>query len=174
MIRANQFARRSPVPLSPRQSQDNLRYLYLCVSCLLFFSRHKPLSEKGSFQKGSLSRDSGDLEILLEIIARARSTTTRDRNLQFRGAVSAGFFGIFTSGSFPFSPSFLCNLVRRSPPNVEKIARSRVVMSVAVMVFRSRNWDAREPPECGKARESGLFLEALENTPCTGNFLHQT
>ena len=37
-------------------------------------------------------------------ILRTRSTTTRDRNLQFRGAVSTGG-----------SPVFMCNLVRRAP-----------------------------------------------------------
>ena len=54
---------------------------------------------------------------------RTRSTTTRDRNLQFRDAVSTGFLGIFSSGFFPLSPGLLCNLVRKSPQNVEKIAR---------------------------------------------------
>ena len=38
---------------------------------------------------------------------RTSSTTTRDRNLQFRGAVSTGFSA--------FSPVFMCNLVRRAP-----------------------------------------------------------
>ena len=54
---------------------------------------------------------------------RTRSPTKRDRNLQFRGVVSTGFFSIFSSGIFPFSPGLLCNLVRKRPQNVEKIAR---------------------------------------------------
>ena len=42
---------------------------------------------------------------------RTRSTTTRDRRLQSRGAVSTGFFfRIFSSGFFPFSPGFLCTV----------------------------------------------------------------
>ena len=45
---------------------------------------------------------------------RARSTTTRDRNLQFRVAVSTGFFEL--------SPGSLCNLERKSAQNVEKVA----------------------------------------------------
>ena len=41
---------------------------------------------------------------------------------------------------FPFSPGFLCNLVRKSSQNVEKIARcSTPVMSLAVMVFSVLN-----------------------------------
>ena len=52
---------------------------------------------------------------------KTRSTTTRDRNLQFRGNFSTGFFfGIFSRG---FSPGLLCTLVRKWPQNVEKIAR---------------------------------------------------
>ena len=52
---------------------------------------------------------------------RTRSTTTRDRNLQFRGAVSTDFFfsGIF----FLFSPGLLWSLARKWPQNVEKVAR---------------------------------------------------
>ena len=37
---------------------------------------------------------------------RTRSTTTRDRNPQFRGAVSTEFFGIFSSGCFHFLQVF--------------------------------------------------------------------
>ena len=52
-------------------------------------------------------------------------------------------FCIFSSGIFLFSPGFLCNLVKKSPQNVEKIARffwaekkaHKLVTSVAVMVF---------------------------------------
>ena len=62
---------------------------------------------------------------------RTRSTTTRDRNLQFRGfsPLEFGRFSpvflqcISSSELFPFSPGFLCNLVRKSPQNVERIAR---------------------------------------------------
>ena len=40
------------------------------------------------------------------------------------GALSPlDFFKFFSSGFFPFSPGLLCNLVRTSPQNVEKIAR---------------------------------------------------
>ena len=48
-------------------------------------------------------------------LLRTRSTTTRDRNLQFRGAVSTGFFWVFSSRFFPFSPGLLCNWVRKPP-----------------------------------------------------------
>ena len=48
------------------------------------------------------------------------STTTRDRTLQFRGAVSTGFFWSFSSDLFEFSPGLRCNLVRKPPQNVEK------------------------------------------------------
>ena len=45
--------------------------------------------------------------------------------LQFQGAISTGFFSSkFLQRSFwPLSPGFLCNLVGKSPQNVEKIAR---------------------------------------------------
>ena len=65
----------------------------------------------------------GRCAVLVSIYVRTRSTTTRDRKLQFRGAVSTGFFSIFSSGFFPFSPGSLCSLVRKWPQNVEKIAR---------------------------------------------------
>ena len=45
------------------------------------------------------------------ILYRTRSTTTRDRNLQFRGAVSSGGSPL---DFFAFSPVFMCNLVRTS------------------------------------------------------------
>ena len=54
------------------------------------------------------------------------------RRLHWR--LSTGFFG--------FSPVFMCNLVRRAPENLEKVAKNPVekiasnpVTSVAVMVF---------------------------------------
>ena len=66
---------------------------------------------------------------------------TRDRNLQFRGAFSTGFF-VFLQRIFPLSPGLLCNLVRKSPQNVEKIAHFRVeknaqnsITSLAVIFF---------------------------------------
>ena len=46
----------------------------------------------------------------------------RDRNLQFQGAVSNRFFE-FSPVFCRFSPVTLCNLARKSPQNVEKIAR---------------------------------------------------
>ena len=47
---------------------------------------------------------------------RIRSTRTRDRNLQFRGAVSTGISWVFSSVfSSCFSRFFLCNLVRKLP-----------------------------------------------------------
>ena len=52
---------------------------------------------------------------------RMRLTTTRDRNLQFRGA--DWIFEFSPVVVFFCSPGLLCNLVRRSPQNVEKIAR---------------------------------------------------
>ena len=47
-----------------------------------------------------------------------------------------------STGFFAFSPVFMCNLVRRAPQNLEKVAKNPVekiasnpVTSVAVMVF---------------------------------------
>ena len=54
---------------------------------------------------------------------RTRSTTTRDRNLLFRGAISTGFFEFSPVDFSHFSPCWLCNLVRKSPQNMEKVAR---------------------------------------------------
>ena len=65
----------------------------------------------------------GNEEDLWKTKVRTRSTTTRDRNLQFRGSFSTGFFGIFFSGFSCFSPGFLCNLVRNPSQSVEKIPR---------------------------------------------------
>ena len=53
----------------------------------------------------------------------ARSTTTRDRNLQFRRNFSTRFFEFSPVNVFPFSPGFMCKLVGKTPQNVEKIAR---------------------------------------------------
>ena len=54
---------------------------------------------------------------------RTRSTTTRDRSLQFRGSFSTGFleFSRVDFCSF-FSAFSVCNLVRNFPQNVENIA----------------------------------------------------
>ena len=60
----------------------------------------------------------GDLICLL---VRTHSTTTRKRNLQYLGAVSTRF--VFSSGFFPFFPGILCNVVRKSPQNMEKKTR---------------------------------------------------
>ena len=73
---------------------------------------------------------------------RTRSTTTRDRNLQFRGAVSTGFFFVnFLRWIFPFL-QVDCNLIRKSPQNVEKLPQFpggekewNPGTSLAVMVF---------------------------------------
>ena len=54
------------------------------------------------------------------IRVRTRSTTTRDRNLQFRRAVSTGGSPL---DFFAFSPVFMCNLARRAPQNLEKAAK---------------------------------------------------
>ena len=52
-----------------------------------------------------------------EAFLRTRSTTTRDRNLQFRGTFSTGCFFEFSPVDFlPSSPGFLCNLEWKSPP----------------------------------------------------------
>ena len=79
-------------------------------------------------------------ELFLYKLFRTSSTTTRDRNLQFRGAVSAGGSPL---DLFAFSPVFMRNLVRQAPKNLEKVAKNPVekiasnpVTSVAVMVFR--------------------------------------
>ena len=56
-------------------------------------------------------------------VFRTRLTTTRDRNLQLRPAVSTGCFFEFLQWILSFSPVFMCNSVRGSPQNVEKIAR---------------------------------------------------
>ena len=45
------------------------------------------------------------------------------------------FSNFLQGSSFPFSPGFLCNLVRKSPQNVEKICRFPGVTSLAVMAF---------------------------------------
>ena len=76
-------------------------------------------------------------------LVRTRSTTTRDRNLQFRGSFSTGFFLSFLQWKFfLFLQVFLCNLIRKWPQTVEKVARFRVerqaqnpVTSLAVRVI---------------------------------------
>ena len=65
----------------------------------------------------------GSFGLLTSANFRTRSTTTRDRNLQFWGAVSTGFFEFSPLDAFPFSPGLLCNLARKRLQNVEKIAR---------------------------------------------------
>ena len=59
---------------------------------------------------------------VVRIISMAtRSTTTRDRNLQFRESFSTEFLN-FLQWIFSF-PGFMCKLAWKSPQNVEKIAR---------------------------------------------------
>ena len=54
---------------------------------------------------------------------KGRSTTTSGRNLQFHRSFSIGVFG-FSPVIFPSSPDSICNLVRKSPQNMEKMARA--------------------------------------------------
>ena len=49
--------------------------------------------------------------------------TTRDRNLQFRAPSPLDFFLNLLQWIFPLSPCFMCDLVRKSPQDVEEIAR---------------------------------------------------
>ena len=70
---------------------------------------------------------------------RTRSTTTRDRNLQFRGAVSTGgsplvFFSFLSSIYVQFSKTSPLNLEKVAKNPVEKFA-SNPVTSAAVMFF---------------------------------------
>ena len=51
------------------------------------------------------------------------STTTRDRICKISGKFLHWIFECSPVDVFPFSPVFLRNLVRKSPQNVEKIAR---------------------------------------------------
>ena len=72
------------------------------------------------------------------VYVRMRSTTTRDRFICIFGVPSPlDFFEFSPVDFFSVSLGFLCNLVRFSPQNVEKIARflGRDVTSLAVMVF---------------------------------------
>ena len=54
---------------------------------------------------------------------RTHSTTTRDRNPQFGAPSPLHLFEFSPVDVFPFSPGILCNLVRKSPQSVEKLAR---------------------------------------------------
>ena len=70
-------------------------------------------------------------------------TTTRDRNLQFRGIFSTGFLN-FSSGLSSFFSRFSVCLVRKLAQNVKKIAEfpggeKDVVTSLAVTVFSVPN-----------------------------------
>ena len=74
-----------------------------------------------------------------------RSTTTRDRNLQFWGAVSTGFFWwIFSSGFCLVCPGVLCSLVSKEitpkcgencPISGRRKRTQNPVTSLAVVVF---------------------------------------
>ena len=97
---------------------------------------------------------------------RTSSTTTRDRNLQFRGAVSTGGSPL---DSFAFSPVFMCNLVRRAPQNLEKVAKNPVdkiasnpVTSVAVVVFSAL--------KCTETDRKHVFEKRGLPLPCSGSF----
>ena len=57
----------------------------------------------------------------LAVTIRTSSTTTRDRNLQFRGAVSTGGSPL---DFLIFFPVFMCNLVRQAPQNLESSEKS--------------------------------------------------
>ena len=74
----------------------------------------------------------------LRLKFRTSSTTTRDRNLQFRGAVSTGgsplIFCFFSSIYVQFSKASPLKLEKVAKNPVEKIA-SNPVTSVAVTVF---------------------------------------
>ena len=72
---------------------------------------------------------------------RTRSTTTRDRDLQFRGAVSTGLFFDFLQRISLFFQ------VRNSPQNVEKLARflggekKRRILSCLWLSWFFWSWD---------------------------------
>ena len=81
--------------------------------------------------------------ILTSAFLRTPSTTTRDRNLQFRGAFSTGFFLNFLH-AVDFSPfsRFSVQFRKEITPNVDKIARFQAgenvqipMTSLAVMFF---------------------------------------
>ena len=98
-------------------------------------------------------------------MVRTRATTTRDRNLQFRGAVSTGGSPL---DFFAFSPVFMCNLVRRAPKNLEKVAKNPVekiasnpVTSVAVMIFSALTWKL-----LGKLPGKRMVRGLCENCRC--------
>ena len=66
-----------------------------------------------------------EANLCVEANFRTRSTTTVKKQ---KSAVSGNslhwiFLLNFSSGFFPLSPGFLCNLVRKSPQTMEKIAR---------------------------------------------------
>ena len=67
-------------------------------------------------------------------LLRTLSTTTRDRNLQFRGAVSIGSFCFFSSFYVQFSKTSPLKSGESSENPVEKIA-SNPVTSVVVMIY---------------------------------------
>ena len=114
----------------------------------------------------SIGNKFGDLCGILWV--RTSSTTTRDRNLQFRGAVSTGgspldFFCFFSRIYVQFG--------KTSPPKSgessekssgEKIA-SNPVTSVAVMIFLSAADFARLLQTCssGRCEQSAAILSGL-------------
>ena len=72
---------------------------------------------------------------------RTRSTTTRDRILQFRGSFSTEFFEFSPVDFYPFSPGFMRSLVLEKIarfPGGEKRVKSCYVCGCHGFFFRSR------------------------------------
>ena len=119
------------------------------------------LLEKGSFQKSPSSRDSrdsGDPRQTRKValgrtflksgcfVPGKKIRTRFDHDKGQKSAISGRrLHWRLSTRFFVFSPVFMCNLVRRTPQNLEKVAKNPVekiasnpVTSVAVMVFRPR------------------------------------
>ena len=84
-----------------------------------------------------------------------------------------------STGFFAFSPVFMCNLVRRAPKNLEKVAKnplekiaSNPVTSVAVMVFSALifgsccSWSLKTTSTALKARDFSRFHASIDNKFC--------
>ena len=98
--------------------------LLLSLSCTTGWSTSSQLERFSVLSQEFDGSDEERRSLLLKV--KTRSTTTRDRNLQFRGAVSTGISEFSPVDFFlvlqVYSAS-RCNLVRKLPQNVEKIAR---------------------------------------------------
>ena len=130
----------------------------------------------------SIRAKNSQLKLQLSIILiRTHSTATRDRNPQFRGIFCTGslFFDVFSSGSYPFSPGFLCKLVRKWPQNVENIAwflgGEKRIKSCHVHVSGCRGfsvpiWIYSKPPVRGWAEiwKSFKMLQTIRGFPKGG------